>query len=101
MWSFTRLLVKAPAGRPRRNVLAAVHAITHELFTVEKLPSMTAATVCELLRLLAGASQGLPMTIRLDNARDQRGTLVPSVAEALGIERLSGNSSCQKRSFVG
>jgi transposase len=86
VWSFTRLFVKAPAGRQRLNVLAAVNAITHELFTVENLTSVTAATVCELLRLLAGAYQGLPMTIILDNARDQRCTLVQSVAEALGIE---------------
>jgi transposase len=86
VWSFTRLFVKAPAGRQRLNVLAAVNAITHELFTVENLTSVTAETVCELLRLLAGAYQGLPMTIILDNARDQRCTLVQSVAEALGIE---------------
>ena len=87
-WSFTRLFVKAPAGRHRLNGLAAVHAITHELFTVENLTSITAETVCELLRLLARASQGLPLTIILDNARDQRGTLVQSVAEAWGIELL-------------
>ena len=69
-------------------VLAAVNAITHELFTVENLTYVTAETVCELLRLLAGAYQGLPMTIILDNARYQRCTLVQSVAEALGIELL-------------
>jgi hypothetical protein len=85
-WSFTRVFVKVPAGRQRLNVLAAVNAITHEWFTVETLPYVTAETVCELLRLLAGAYQGLPMTIMLDNARYQRCPLVPSVAEALGIE---------------
>jgi len=47
---------------------------------------VTAETVCELLRLLAGAYRGLPMTIMLDNAREQRWTLVPSVADALGME---------------
>ena len=88
LWSFTRLFVKAPAGRQRLNVLAAVNAITHELFTVENLTYITAETVCELLRLLAGAYQGLPVTIILDNARDQRCTLVQSVADALGIELL-------------
>jgi transposase len=88
VWSFTRLFVKAPAGRQRLNVLAAVNAITHELFTVENLTYITAETVCELLRLLAGAHQGLPMTIILDNARYQRCILVQSVAAALGIELL-------------
>jgi hypothetical protein len=86
VWSVTRLFVKAPTGRQRLNVLAAMNASTHELFTVEHLPYIAAETVCELLRLLAGAYQGLPMTIILDNARYQRCTLVQSVAEALGIE---------------
>lgn len=88
VWCFTRLFVKAPSGRQRLNVLAAVDAITHELFTVENLTYITAETVCELLRLLAGAYQGLPITIILDNARYQRCTLVQSAADALGIELL-------------
>ena len=83
-----RLFVKAPAGRQRLNVLAAVNAITHELFTVENLTYITAETVCEFLRLLASAYQGLPITIILDNARYQRCALVQSVAETLGIELL-------------
>jgi hypothetical protein len=86
VWCFTRLFVKAPSGRQRLNVLAAVDAITHELFTVENLTYITAETVCELLRLLAGAYQGLPITIILDNARYQRCALVQAAADALGIE---------------
>ena len=31
LWSFTRLFIRAPAGRQRFNVLAALNAITHEL----------------------------------------------------------------------
>jgi len=65
-----------------------VNALTHELFTVEKLTYMTAETVCERLRLLAGAYQGLPIPIILGNARYQRCALVQAVAEALGIEVL-------------
>ncbi len=34
LWSFTRLFVRAPAGRQRFNVLAALNAITHELVMV-------------------------------------------------------------------
>ena len=81
VWCFERLFVKAPAGRQRVNVLAALHAITHDVFTVQNLTYMTAETVCELLRLLAGTQPGIPMTVILDNARDQRCALVQAVAQ--------------------
>jgi transposase len=68
--------------------LAALHATSHELFTVTNLTSITATTVCELLQLVAGAYPGLPITIVLDNARYQRCTLVQTLAEMLGIELL-------------
>jgi hypothetical protein len=57
VWCFTRLFVKAPSGRQRLHVLAALNAISHELVTVEHLTDMTAESVCELLRLVAGASR--------------------------------------------
>ncbi len=70
------------------NVLAALNAVTHELFTVENLTYMTAETVCELWRGLAGAQQGIPITIILDNARYQRCALVQVVAQELDMELL-------------
>ena len=70
------------------NVLAALNAMTHELVTVENLTYITAETVCELLRLIAGTYQGIPITIILDNARYQRCVLVQAVAQELGIELL-------------
>jgi len=88
VWCFTRLFVKAPSGRQRLNVLAALNAITREVFTVKNLTYITAETVCELLRLLAGAHPGIPITIILDNARYQRCALVQTVAQTLGIELL-------------
>lgn len=88
VWCFQRLFVKAPSGRQRLNVLAALNAITHELFTVQNLTYVTAETVCELLRLLAGAASGLPLTVILDNARYQRCALVQAVAHELGIDLL-------------
>jgi len=88
VWCFQRLFVKAPSGHQRLNVLAALNAITHELFTVENLTYITAETVCKLLRLLVGASQGIPITVILDNARYQRCALVQAVAQELGIELL-------------
>jgi transposase len=69
-------------------VLAALHASTHERYTVENLTSITAETVCELWRLGAGAHAGIPMRLILDNARDQRGALVQVVAQELGRELL-------------
>jgi|SRR5262245_4547030 len=86
IWCFERLFVKAPAGRQRVNVLAALNAITHEVFTVQNLTYITAETVCELLRLLAGIQPGIPMTVILDNARYQRCALVQAVAQELGME---------------
>lgn len=81
MWCVTRLFVKAPSGRQRLNVLAALKAISHELVTVENLTSITAESVCELLRLVAGAQPGVPITLILDNARYQRCALVQAVAQ--------------------
>jgi transposase len=88
VWCFERLFVKAPSGRQRLNVLAALNATTRELCTVTNLTYITSVTVCELLRLLAGAHPGVPITIVLDNARYQRCTLVQSLAQTLGIELL-------------
>jgi transposase len=88
VWCFERLFVKAPSGRQRFNVLAALHATTRDLFTVTNLTYITSETVCELLRLLASAHPGIPITIVLDNARYQRCALVQSLAQRLGIELL-------------
>jgi transposase len=88
VWCFTRLFVKAPSGRQRVNVLAALNATTHDLFTVTNLTYITSVTVCELLRLLADAHPDLPLTIVLDNARYQRCHLVQTLAQSLGIELL-------------
>jgi len=88
LWCFARLFVKAPSGRQRVNVLAALDATTHELFTVTNLTYITSVTVCELLRLLAGAHPDIPLTIVLDNARYQRCHLVQNLARSLGIELL-------------
>ena len=55
VWCFQRLFVKAPSGRQRLNVLAALNAMTHEVVTVRNLTYITAETVCELLHLLVGS----------------------------------------------
>jgi transposase len=88
VWCFERLFVKAPSGRQRLNVLAALNATTRAIFTVKNLTYITSETVCELLQLLAGAHPGVLITIVLDNARYQRCALVQSLAQRLGIELL-------------
>jgi hypothetical protein len=55
LWCVQRLFVKAPSGRQRFTVWAALHATAHELFTVPNLTAITATTVWELLHGLAGA----------------------------------------------
>jgi transposase len=88
VWCFARLFVKAPSGRQRFNVLAALNATTRDIFTVTTLTYITSETVCEFLRLLAGVHPGVPLTIVLDNARYQWWALVQSLAQTLGIALL-------------
>jgi len=68
-------------GRPQR------HA-ARESFIVQPLPSVTAATVCEVRRRLAGAYPGPPLTLVVDKARYQRCALVQERAGRLGRELL-------------
>ena len=88
VWCFQRRFVKAPSGRQRVNVLAALNAITHEILTVQNLTYITAETVCELLRLLASSQPCIPVPVILANARYQRWALVQTVAATLGIALL-------------
>jgi transposase len=88
VWCFERLFVNAPSGRQRLKVLAALNATTRDIFSVTNLTYITSETVCALLRLLARAHPGVPLTIVLDNARYQRGALVQGLAQSLSIELL-------------
>lgn len=88
LWSFTRLFVKAPAGRRRFNVLGALNAITHELVLITNDSYINAESVCELLRKIASLNHGVLITLVLDNARYQRCKLVTALASELNIELL-------------
>lgn len=88
LWCFTRLFIRAPAGRQRFNVLGALNAITHELVTVTNDTYINANSVCELLEKLAALALAVPITLVLDNAAYQRCQQVLQKAEALGIELL-------------
>jgi transposase len=88
VWCLERLFVKAPSGRQRLTVLAALNATTRDIFSVTHLTSITSETVCAFLRLVAGAHPGVPLTIVLDNARSQRCALVQGLAKSLSIALL-------------
>jgi transposase len=88
LWCLTRLFVRAPSGRKRYNVLGALDAVTHRLIRVTNLDYINAESVCALLRAIAAAGTGLPITLVLDNARYQKCAWVQSLADSLGIELL-------------
>ncbi len=87
-WCFARVLVRAPSGRQRFNVLGALHAITHQLITVTNDSYINAISVCELLEKIAALGLSTPITVVMDNARSQRCRLVLERASQLGIELL-------------
>jgi transposase len=88
LWCLVRLLVPAPSGRKRYNVLAALNAVTHEVIQVTNHAYINAESVCDLLRQLAAAEVARPITLVLDNARYQRCQLVQALARSLQIELL-------------
>jgi transposase len=88
LWCATRLFVRAASGRKRYNVLGALDAVTHRLIRVTNQGYINAESVCALLRAVAEASVGLPITLVLDNARYQKCALVQTLAASLGIELL-------------
>src|SRR3954454_9430131 len=87
-WGAARLFVRAASGRKRYNVLGALDAVTHRLIRVTNQEYINAESVCALLRAVAEASVGLPITLVLDNARYQKCALVQTLAASLGIELL-------------
>ncbi len=88
LWCAARLFVRAASGRKRYNVLGALDAVTHRLIRVTNFDYINAESVCALLRAVAAAGVGLPITLVLDNARYQKCTVVQTLASSLGIELL-------------
>jgi transposase len=88
LWCAVRLFVRAASGRKRYNVLGALDAVSHRMIRVTNEGYINAESVCALLRAVAGASVGLPITLVLDNARYQKCAVVQALAESLGIELL-------------
>jgi transposase len=88
VWCFVRLCIRAASGRKRYNVLGALQAVSHKLIRVTNHSYINAESVCALLRALAAASTGLPITVVLDNARYQKCAVVTALAAILRIELL-------------
>ncbi len=88
LWCFERLFIKAPSGRQRFNVLAALNAITHQIITVTNDSYINAESVCDLLKKIRSVYVDVPVTIILDNAKYQRCILVQTLADTLKIELL-------------
>jgi transposase len=88
LWCFTRVLVRAPSGRQRLNVLGALNAMTHELITVTNDSYINSISVGELLEKIAALGLSTPITIIMDNARYQRCKYVSEIAARLDIDIL-------------
>ena len=88
LWCFTRQWIKAPSGRQRFNILAALNAITLDVHMVTNATYINAESVCTLLRDIAALSLTVPITLVLDNAPYQRCRLVTELAAQLNIELL-------------
>ena len=87
-WCASRLFVRAALGRKRYNVLGALDAVTHRLIRVTNHGYINAESVCTLLRAVAEAGVGLPITLVLDNARYQKCAVVQALAASLRIDLL-------------
>jgi transposase len=88
LWCAVRMFVRAASGRKRYNVLGALDAVSHRLIRVTNYDYINAESVCALLRAVAEASVGLPITLVLDNARYQKCAVVQDLAKSLKIELL-------------
>jgi transposase len=88
LWCFARVVMRAPSGRQRFNVLGAMHAMSHQLITITNDSYINSISVCELLEKIVALGLSTPITLVMDNARYQRCQLVRERASQLGIELL-------------
>jgi transposase len=88
LWCFQRVLVRAPSGRQRFNVLGALNAVTHQLVTITNDSYINSESVGQLLHKIAALGLQTPITLVMDNARYQRCRYVLDMAAKLNIEIL-------------
>ena len=80
----TRRFIRTSSGRKRYNVL--VDFLTKRMLTAANDSCITAAQVCETLRLIAKQYEGKVVHIVLDNARRQKCRDVCALSEELGFD---------------
>jgi len=85
VWCWTRLLIRGASGRQRYSVLGAWNAVTHELVSITTDATVSAETMCALLRKIAALGLQGPISLVLDNARYQHCALVMDLAKSLNI----------------
>lgn len=85
VWCLVRLLIRGGSGRKRYSVLGAWNAVARELVSITTDATVSAETMCALLRKLAALGLHGPITLVLDNARYQHCALVIDLAKSLGI----------------
>jgi transposase len=89
LWCFVRIFIQSSSGRQRFNVLAVLDACTHQIISVTNDAYINSASVCALLsKIRTSFTDGLPITIVLDNARYQHCRRVIDHAALLEIELL-------------
>ena len=88
IWCFTRIFIASPSGRKRFNVLGAVNAITKEVITVTNQTYINSESICQVLLKLSALNLDVPITVVLDNVRNQKCRVVTVLAEVLNIELL-------------
>ena len=85
LWCFTRVFMRAAAGRNRINVLGALEATSLTLETVINTDYINANTIADMLELLYEKYRDKPIYIILDNARYQHCQFIKDLARLLGI----------------
>jgi transposase len=85
IWCWARLYIRGGSGRKRYSVLGAWNAVTHELVSITTDATVSADTMCALLRKIAALGLQGPITLVLDNARYQHCALVKELARSLNI----------------
>ena len=85
VWCRVRLFIRGGSGRKRYSVLGAWNAVAHELVSLTTDATVSAETMCALLRKIAALGLQGPITVVLDNARYQHCALVMDLAKSLNI----------------
>ena len=85
VWSKTPMSIRTSSGRQRVNILGALHATNHGLYTVTNTDYVTATTVVDLIDFLRDENPGRRIHLVLDNARHQRCKLVAKGAKKRSV----------------